>query len=149
MKNCDELELGPELAIETTPGPEWRNAKFSSLNFGPQIDSPVNRDKLAYGGRRQEYKKPPVPFPLMKSPPWIMKLGITRWKYEFWYHSGFDAVDFSPVQRHLTHKLTTDLQKRTSKLIIALPKIFSSPRYNIGTQSNFNPALRTICNWNI
>merc|ERR1719369_2360665 len=37
---------------------------------------------------------PPVPFPAGKSPPWHMKLGITRWKAE-----PLNPNPFSPVQR--------------------------------------------------
>jgi hypothetical protein len=37
---------------------------------------------------------PPVPLWLVKSPPWHMKLGITRWKPE-----PLKPKPFSPVQR--------------------------------------------------
>ena len=40
----------------------WR--EFFTGNFSPKIDFP------------------PVPFPLVKSPPWAMKLGITLWNLD-------------------------------------------------------------------
>lgn len=86
MKNWDPLLLGPELAMLTTPGPEWRSAKFSSANFAPYMDSP------------------PVPLPRTKSPPWIMKLGMTRWKVDPLNHKFFWGVDFSPVQSALSRR---------------------------------------------
>ena len=61
MKNWLPLVLGPAFAIEMQKGSCFRT-KFSSLNLSPKTDFP------------------PVPSPLVKSPPWIMKLGITRWK---------------------------------------------------------------------
>lgn len=61
MKNWLPLVLGPALAIDKAKGSCF-SLKFSSANFYPQIDLP------------------PVPSPFVKSPPWIMKLGIIRWK---------------------------------------------------------------------
>lgn len=54
-KNWDPFELGPELAMDSVPGPECFRTKFSSSNFFPYIDLP------------------PVPLWLVKSPPWIYK----------------------------------------------------------------------------
>merc|ERR550532_2714755 len=39
---------------------------------------------------------PPVPLWFVKSPPWHMKFGITRWKED-----PLNPNPFSPVQRHL------------------------------------------------
>mmetsp|Transcript_37278 Transcript_37278/g.118640 ORF Transcript_37278/g.118640 Transcript_37278/m.118640 type:complete len:222 (-) Transcript_37278:477-1142(-) len=35
MKNCEPLVFGPELAMDRTPGPVWRNLKFSSAKVLP------------------------------------------------------------------------------------------------------------------
>lgn len=44
----------------------------------------------------------PVPFPRVKSPPWHMKSGITRWKDDPLKCRGFPdfPMPLSPVQRH-------------------------------------------------
>ncbi len=60
MKNWLPLVLGPALAIDRQKG-SCLSLKFSSANFSPQIDLP------------------PVPSPRVKSPPWIMKLGMILW----------------------------------------------------------------------
>lgn len=60
MKNWLPLVLGPALAMERQKGSCF-SLKFSSLKLLPQIDSP------------------PVPSPRVKSPPWIIKLGIILW----------------------------------------------------------------------
>ena len=75
--------LGPELAIDKIPGPVCLSWKFSSANFSPNMLSP------------------PVPFPLVKSPPWHMKSGITRWKLVPLKCRGLPLLPapFSPVQR--------------------------------------------------
>ena len=46
---------------------------------------------------------PPVPLPAVKSPPWHMKPGMTRWKEEPLYHSGLPLLPtpFSPVHSAL------------------------------------------------
>merc|ERR1711998_749332 len=55
MKNWLPLVSGPALAIERQPRPPWPRSKFSSSKVRPYIDIP------------------PVPFSLVKSPPWHMK----------------------------------------------------------------------------
>lgn len=50
MTTCEPLVLGPAFAIERAPGKCFM-LKFSSANFFPYIE------------------RPPVPFPLSKSPP--------------------------------------------------------------------------------
>ncbi|PON93901.1 LOW QUALITY PROTEIN: hypothetical protein TorRG33x02_102910 [Trema orientale] len=81
MKNWDPLVPGPALAMDRTPGPVCFLTKFSSGNLAP-MDSP------------------PVPFPAVKSPPWHMNPGMTRWKLEPLKCIGFPLrpVPFSPVQ---------------------------------------------------
>jgi hypothetical protein len=59
MKNWDPLVLGPALAMARNPG--------RSKRCGPETSS------------SNWYPGPPRPFP-SGSPPWIMKLGMTRWK---------------------------------------------------------------------
>lgn len=50
-----------------------------------------------------------MPLPSVKSPPWIMKLGMMRWKMEPLYHSGLFLlpIPFSPV--HSARKFSTVL----------------------------------------
>mmetsp|Transcript_28735 Transcript_28735/g.77835 ORF Transcript_28735/g.77835 Transcript_28735/m.77835 type:complete len:205 (+) Transcript_28735:633-1247(+) len=83
IKNWDPLVLGPALAILRYMGPSCLRLKFSSSNLAPKMLSP------------------PVPFPLVKSPPWIMKLGMMRWKVLPLKCRGFldPPTPFSPVQR--------------------------------------------------
>ncbi|KAI8554112.1 hypothetical protein RHMOL_Rhmol05G0072400 [Rhododendron molle] len=64
IKNCEPLVPGPALAMERIPAPVCFLMKFSSANLDPYMDSP------------------PVPFPAVKSPPWHMNPGITRWNVE-------------------------------------------------------------------
>jgi len=96
IKNCDPLVLGPALAmlrmpleiqnvikINTesvifSPGPVCLRVKFSSWNFSPYIDFP------------------PVPLKFVKSPPWHIKFGMTRWKME-----PLKPKPFSPVHKAL------------------------------------------------
>merc|ERR1711920_188479 len=75
MKNWLPLVSLPAFAIERRPGLVCLILKFSSLNFSPYIDFP------------------PVPSPLVKSPPWIMNDLITRWNLDPLY-----PKPFSPVQ---------------------------------------------------
>jgi len=63
-KNCDPFVFGPAFAMDKIPGPLCGKSKFSSGKFRPYIDFP------------------PVPLSFVKSPPWHMKFGITRWKRE-------------------------------------------------------------------
>src|SRR5436305_14106763 len=60
MKNCEPLVLGPALAIASLPG-------LSNLCGEPLVSS------------SNLYPGPPMPVPA-GSPPWIMKLGMTRWQ---------------------------------------------------------------------
>lgn len=53
---------GPALAMLNRNGFSCSFSKFSSSNFSPYMLSP------------------PVPLPIVKSPPWIMKDLMTRWK---------------------------------------------------------------------
>merc|ERR1719516_748205 len=62
--------------MDRIPGPVCFSAKFSSSNLLPYIDLP------------------PVPLPLVKSPPWHMKLGMTLWKED-----PLNPNPFSPVHR--------------------------------------------------
>ena len=64
-KNCEPLVFGPAFALDKMPGPGCFYAKFSSSNLLPKMDLP------------------PVPLRAVKSPPWHMKPGITRWNGEF------------------------------------------------------------------
>lgn len=63
-KNCEPFVFAPQFAIDKTPGPVCFSLKFSSSNFSPWIDSP------------------PVPFPSVKSPPWIINSGMMRWNLD-------------------------------------------------------------------
>ena len=54
-KNWEPLVFLPALAIDRIPGAVCFSLKFSSANFSPKMDSP------------------PVPLPLVKSPPWHCK----------------------------------------------------------------------------
>merc|ERR1719215_882267 len=65
MKNWQPLELAPLLAMERRPGLSCFSTKFSSGNRSPKI------------------LREPVPSPLTKSPPWIMKSLMMRWKVQF------------------------------------------------------------------
>ena len=65
MKNWEPLVLGPALAIDSSPGTSCFSLKFKSGKVRPYMDLP------------------PVPLWLVKSPPWAMKLGMMRWKWEF------------------------------------------------------------------
>merc|ERR1719245_811089 len=82
-KNWEPFVFGPALAIERIPGPVCFSVKFSSANFDPYIDSP------------------PVPLPAVKSPPWHINSGITRWKALPLKWSGLPdfPVPFSPVHK--------------------------------------------------
>ena len=60
MKNWLPFVFGPAFAIERQKG-SCLSLKFSSSKALPQIDLP------------------PVPSPRVKSPPWIIKLGMIRW----------------------------------------------------------------------
>mmetsp|Transcript_510 Transcript_510/g.1637 ORF Transcript_510/g.1637 Transcript_510/m.1637 type:complete len:215 (-) Transcript_510:442-1086(-) len=73
-KNCEPLVPGPALAMERMPSPSCLSTKFSSSNFSP---------KMLF---------PPVPFWFVKSPPWHMKPGITRWNGEPLYPNPFSIV---------------------------------------------------------
>merc|ERR1719272_1488317 len=88
MKNCDELELRPELAMESSPLAVCRPAlppKLSSANLLPKIDSP------------------PRPSPRVMSPPCKICPGTILWMGDPLKHSGGPpkACDapFSPVHR--------------------------------------------------
>ena len=61
IKNCDPFVFGPLLAILSKPRRSWRILHASSANLPPVQHSP------------------PVPSPLVKSPPWAMKSEMTRW----------------------------------------------------------------------
>ena len=55
MKNCDWLELGPELAIDTIPlALCFRESVISSLNFPPELkiidQIRMRADDIAFGG---------------------------------------------------------------------------------------------------
>lgn len=99
MKNWEPLVFDPEFAIDRSPGLVCLRRKFSSafqsissmdfflrerkaetlipLNLFPYIDLP------------------PVPFPLVKSPPWTINMGITRWKLDPAYPKPFWPVQSS------------------------------------------------------
>lgn len=79
MKNWLPFVLGPALAIERQNGSCF-SLKFSSLNRSPKIDLP------------------PVPSPRVKSPPWIMKLGIILWNELPSNLSATPLSVFSPLQ---------------------------------------------------
>ena len=67
------------------------------------IDSKyLNRLEMQNVWRSGDGTYVPVPFPRVKSPPWHMKSGITRWKADPLKCRGFPdlPVPFSPVQRH-------------------------------------------------
>merc|ERR1719502_1416162 len=113
-KNCEPLVPGPALAIESTPGPVCFSVKFSSANFSPYIDLP------------------PVPSWLVKSPPWHMKSGITRWNEQSLY-----PKPGSPVHSCLKFSAvfgTTSLRSCMTILPISSPsaviskKTFGFPR---------------------
>ncbi len=76
-KNWLPLVSLPALAIERQKG-SCLSLKFSSANLSPQIDLP------------------PVPSPRVKSPPWIMKLGITLWNLLPWKASWSPSTNCSP-----------------------------------------------------
>mmetsp|Transcript_66572 Transcript_66572/g.177313 ORF Transcript_66572/g.177313 Transcript_66572/m.177313 type:complete len:210 (-) Transcript_66572:212-841(-) len=78
MKNCELLECGPEFAIERRLHRECRRAKLSSRNLGPYMD------------------RPPVPSPLVMSPPCAMKPGTMRWNLQ---PLKCRSSPLSPVQR--------------------------------------------------
>jgi hypothetical protein len=63
-EECIYILLGPALAIDKIPFPTCFNEKFSSLNLLPYI------------------LFPPVPLWLVKSPPWHINCGITRWNVD-------------------------------------------------------------------
>ena len=85
-KNCDPLVPGPALAMDRMPSPSCFSVKFSSSNFSPKMDLP------------------PVPFWLVKSPPWHMNPGMTRWKGEPLYPKPFSIVHSA---RKFSHVLGT------------------------------------------
>lgn len=64
-----------------SPGPSCLSLKFSSANLSPYIDSP------------------PRPSPWVKSPPWIIKLGIILWNVLPLKWGGFPLfpAPFSPI----------------------------------------------------
>ena len=78
----------PALAIDKQNGSCF-SLKFSSWNLSPQIDLP------------------PVPSPLVKSPPWIMNWGITLWNLLPWKASFSPLSYLSP--RHRVTKFSTVL----------------------------------------
>merc|ERR1719217_1871665 len=90
MKNWDPFVLGPAFAMERRPGVVCLSLKFSSGNIGPYMDSP------------------PVPSPLVKSPPCNMNCGM-RWNLEPLYVSSLPdlPLPFSPV--HSARKFSTVL----------------------------------------
>lgn len=55
MRNCEELVLRPQLAIDSSPGQEWALEKFSSTKVLPYMENP------------------PFPPELEISPPWMTK----------------------------------------------------------------------------
>ena len=65
MKVADLFEGPvPELAIDSWPMVEWSSPKLSSSKTRPYMDSP------------------PVPSPLVMSPPWHMNCGMILWNLE-------------------------------------------------------------------
>lgn len=79
----------PRLAMQTRPGASiLRQPRFSSGN------------EALLG----KVLAPPVPSPVVMSPPWIMNSEMMRWKVEFlkqrsWVPVGVVTWPFSPVQR--------------------------------------------------
>ncbi len=66
MKNYPALVFGPAFTIETKPLLECFKIKFSSSKYCPsKIDTP------------------PLPSPVVKSPPYAMKPGIILWNLEY------------------------------------------------------------------
>mmetsp|Transcript_51433 Transcript_51433/g.151596 ORF Transcript_51433/g.151596 Transcript_51433/m.151596 type:complete len:215 (-) Transcript_51433:172-816(-) len=82
MKNCEPLVFLPLLAMLRMPGTVCFRLRFSSAKVWPKMDSP------------------PVPSPCVKSPPWIMKFGMMRWKGHPLKCSGEPLLPFprAPVQ---------------------------------------------------
>mmetsp|Transcript_169 Transcript_169/g.522 ORF Transcript_169/g.522 Transcript_169/m.522 type:complete len:235 (-) Transcript_169:270-974(-) len=91
--------------MERIPSPSCFNWKFSSSNFSPKIDLP------------------PVPFWFVKSPPWHMNPGITRWKGE-----SLNPKPFSPVQSALKFSAVLGV---TSPLISIVMRPAGSPPISI------------------
>lgn len=71
----------------------WRHRLTRHLRKRPNINTHLKLMETVINA--------PVPLPRVKSPPWSMKFGITRWKTEPLNHSGLVVVPFSPVHRAL------------------------------------------------
>lgn len=103
-----------------SPGPVCFNLKFSSGNLSPNIDSP------------------PRPSPMVKSPPWIIKLGMILWNLLPLKWRGFPLVPipFSPdierkyyILEHLSCSLLHAYQHATNNMTTASFFCTSLPRW--------------------
>mmetsp|Transcript_6204 Transcript_6204/g.14136 ORF Transcript_6204/g.14136 Transcript_6204/m.14136 type:complete len:278 (-) Transcript_6204:233-1066(-) len=116
-KNWLPFVFGPALAMLRMPSPSCVSSKFSSANLEPKIDSP------------------PVPFPAVKSPPWHMNPGMTRWKALPLKCRSFPLLPspFSPVQsaRKFSHVLGTTSPRSSMVIRPRLSPSASMSKYTL------------------
>lgn len=99
----------------------------------------LEKTKILVGEDDKHNIYTPVPFPRVKSPPWHMKSGITRWKDDPLKCRGFPdlPMPLSPVQRHRKFSAvrgTTSARSWTGRRGRKV-QICGGPRAELGTVS--------------